>query len=744
MHVGTSAMTTPERPLHIAAASRPGSDSSIATTAATMPPGDPTHMLYNCQPCVRRKVKCDRSTPMCSSCAKSRQKCFYQAPPKPRRKKRRLGDTVDDSDNKTPDNDDLRDRLARYERLLRDNGLLPSVDAAQSVSGVAPLSSKLTPQNSTTQDSPAPSPATGKLVSVGGKTRYIDSRIWLETGEESMQDCSDPTDPNEHDDPAPDQHSGPINSTAMLPSYDPVSGALLGRSVNLPGFHPSTQDARKLWTIHVEFVEPLIRIVHVATTAKMIETVTQQPHTASKAQECLLFAIYNFAVVALDEDDCQREFGQSREFLLNKYGYGLKQALVNAQWLATTEIMVFQALLLYLIAARGHLSSYDPQTFWIMTGIAVRIAQRMGLHLDGESLGLPPFEVQMRRRLFWQLLPLENFAGQHSGTGIALSASSWDTKKPLNISDSDIHPGMTQMPEESKGATDMMYIMARNELTDMHVRKTSIRDDCAASKEILNERMLRMIDILEDTLEQKVFRYCDVINPLHFQTLLIFRAAINAIRLRHQTHLIRDSTIDDAERTRLCHIAEKILDSDATMCVNPRVKNYRWQVQSFFLWDSVICILTSLTKPGFFTGAWLDATWDRLSQFYANHPDVLLKQSTMQISAIKATLKAWTANPPSNRSPEPEYIVRFRAHREERDKRKMAKLKATDGEESTKGGKIPANGLSEAAGVTSSYDSPFEDWQGLTASNFDTPISPGIGDWGFWDHFFQHAGPDHG
>lgn len=751
----TPNMNTPERHISIAPAPRlgasplspPGSHNNDSNDSNKTPSAD-TSMPYNCQPCVRRKVKCDRTTPICSSCVKSRQGCFYQAPPKPRRKKRKPDDGADSNDDRPRDDDDLRDRLARYEHILRENGLLPGADAAQPASGTLPPSCKHTPQTSTSQDSPAPSPAdplkVGRLLSTGGKTRYIDSRIWLESVEEGIQELSDQADHDEPDDAAPDHQAGPMHSIALMPSYDPVSGALLGCSANLLEFHPTPQDAMKLWATYTEFVEPLMRILHVRTTVKMVETVSQQPHTATKAQECLLFAIYNFAVMALHEDDCQREYGQSREFLLNKFAYGLKQALVNAQWLATTEIMVFQALILYLTAVRGHLHVYDPHTFWVMTGIAVRIAQRMGLHRDGESLGLPPFEVQMRRRLFWQLLPLEGFAGQHSGTGIALSSSSWDTKKPLNVNDSDIYPGMTEMPEEVKGETDMLYIMARNELTDLYVRKTAARDD-VVSPAVINERILKMIDVVEDNLEQKVLRYCDVVQPLHFQALLVVRAAINATRLHQRIQPLRDNTIDDAGRTQLCHVAQKILDADAAMYANPRVKHYLWQVKSFFFWDSLICILLSLTKPGFFTGAWLDATWARLAQFYANHPEVLFSKSPLQTAAAKATLEAWTANPPRDCHPEPCYIASLREQRSARAKRRLAKKKGAEGGEgdAESGPLDKTRGDPQVAGASGSQADAFGDWDGLSASNFDTPMSPGIGDWGFWDQFFQHAGPAH-
>ena len=49
----------------------------------------------------------------------------------------------------------------------------------------------------------------------------------------------------------------------------------------------------------------------------------------------------------------------------------------------------------------------NAHALWILTGVALRIGQRMGLHVDGATLGLPVFEAEMRRRIWWQImLPL--------------------------------------------------------------------------------------------------------------------------------------------------------------------------------------------------------------------------------------------------------------------------------------------------------------------------------------------------
>lgn len=482
----------------------------------------PGTMGYNCQSCVSRKVKCDRGTPSCSSCLKSKRPCLYQAPPKPRRKKRK--GNPDEGEEQVPAlgrEESILDRLARYERILQRNGLLDT-DAR---SGVAPAPVQKedeevegAPPAAASHDWELPlasrqaaegTPLSeGKLLSRGdGKSRYIESSLWLDTTADDVQDFYDDAD---------GAQDVPTGLSSVTLSYDPISSTLLGHSQTLVEFHPSHENAMKLWRTHVENVEPLCKILHVPSTTKMVDEVSRQPSTATRAQECQLFAIYHFAVYTMPDEDCLQLLSQPRSDLLVKYEHAMRQALVNASWLKTTDMAVLQTLILFLMSGRGYI---DPHTFWMLTGIAVRIAQRMGLHRDGETLGLPPFEVQMRRRLFWQLVPIDGFAGQHSGTGISMPPNSWHVKKPLNISDDQIYPGMTHQPEEQVGATDMIYVLTRAELTEFYSKKAAtMKDGHGPSLQIKpTEENTRFIDEVEQTMESKYLRYCDVISesPCH-------------------------------------------------------------------------------------------------------------------------------------------------------------------------------------------------------------------------------------
>ena len=656
-------------------------------------------MPYTCQPCARRKVKCNRAIPVCSSCRKGQLECFYQAPP-PRRRKRKLSD-------------DVHERLAQYERMLQANGLLSKAEPTSPSYRERPQS--LQEPNPLRVNQPE-TVRIGKLLSGDGKSRYIDSSLWRDL--DNMREISE----DEEDD-----QSAPVGVGSL--TEDPLSSALLGVSPNIVEYHPSHKDAMKLWAVHVQNVEPLCKVLHIPTTARLVETVSQQPATASKVHECLLFAIYHLAVFSMTDEDCVREFGQSQTALLSKYRYAVRQALVNASWLKTTEMPVMQAYVLFLIAVRTQI---DSHTFWILTGVAVRIAQRMGLHRDGESLGLPPFDVQMRRRLFWQLLPLDGFAGQVSGTGISIAPDSWDTKQPFNLNDAQIYPGMTQQPEEQKGATDMIFCLTRTELAKFYSRTgVKMKDAGATIQSRDSAEVEKQIDEVESIIETKYLRYCDIVNPLHFLTLGMARSAANTSRLRNRISRLMNQTIGDQERRELCVLAQKVVDTDSAAYGNPNLKKFHWQIRAFFLWDALICILTSLAKIGFFSPAELDAAWNKIADVYSNHQEILEAKGALHLAVGRVTLKAWTANPPSNSTSEPAFITTLRSQRRTKVAKRPEKI-----------GDMTSN--DRAAEAVSSLDSsPSSDAYALYGSldgmdlNLGSNFNLDTADWMFWDQLIQ-------
>ncbi|CAH0041664.1 unnamed protein product [Clonostachys rhizophaga] len=687
-----------------------------------------TTMPYSCQTCARRKVKCDKVAPACSSCHKSKLDCFYQAPV-PRAQKRRV-------------TRDVLQRLARYEHILRQHGLLPH-EAHETAIPSSKKNTGIEDQVASFRWDDNGAPRTGKLVA----SKYIDSNLWHDLGDEEIAYASTNGEGSGDDEEYELQDAEENESMNLHLSIgdnisDPLCGAFLGSQQNLLQYHPTHENAMIMWKAHAENVEPICKILHIPSTFEMLERVSQNPSTATKNEECLIFSVYHFAVFSMNDGQCFEKLGQPQSRLMKEYHFATRQALVNASFLKTTEMSVLQALVLFLLSCRYF---YDPSTYWILTGVAIRIGQRIGLHRDGEKLGLPPFEVQMRRRLFFQLLPLEGIASQLSGTGITAVPDHWDTLPPLNINDDQIWPGMTEKPQEQKGATDMIFCMARSTVGSFLAKTSGWLQPAGSHQAQSFDEAEKIINEAESAVEESYIRYCDILNPLHFLTVGSIRSAITAMRLRIRLPRARNNTASETERREMFKLSQKILDTDAAAYAHASLGRYLWHVKPFFLWgswDSLIYTLTSLREAAeWLAPADIDDAWTRVSQVYANHPDLLRPKQPLHVAFGRLTLKAWDVSQSSNsKNKEPDFIKSLRSSRKtEVQTRKGSKMPNFKG---PSGGSAPTcNPISSLAeGFENTPSDNSLDAIALDASNgMDVDLS----DWVFWDqllHDYQAQG----
>lgn len=302
-------------------------------------------MPYTCLTCAKRKVKCDKVAPKCSTCRKARLDCVYQEPA-PRKRKRKPAE-------------DVHERLEQYEKILKENGLLPGEESTTQQYRPDKAEPEWPFLLSTIGNKGSTLGAGGKLVGAEGKARYIGSTVFKNLGDELEVSSDEEGGDDEAPTSIPYQH---------ITLNDPMSMAFLSPNSSyssLLDFHPTYETAMKLWKFYVDNVDPVVKAVHVPTMQKILQRAAAQPSAIPRPTEALLFAIYHFGILSLTEDECLKIFNETKKSLLARYETALRQALVNAQWLRSTNLAVVQAFVLFLLSVR---SSYDPQTFWILTG----------------------------------------------------------------------------------------------------------------------------------------------------------------------------------------------------------------------------------------------------------------------------------------------------------------------------------------------------------------------------------------
>lgn len=433
----------------------------------------------------------------------------------------------------------------------------------------------------------------------------------------------------------------------------------------------------ELWQVFIDNVDPLTKVVHVPTLQPAVNRAAGDLANIPRSFEALLFAIYSAAILSLKDDECKQRFGEPRRILLARYISATKAALSRAHFMGTNSMIVLQALMLHLIVVRD---IHEPRSVWVLTGAALRVAESMGLHRDGPSLGLPPFESEIRRRLWWQLRMHDFRTAELCGIAKfrALDNENLTCKPPANINDDQLYPGMSTPPTPSDKPTDMIFCVIRPELGSYAMahaakigkpghlgnwEKFAGGDDPGQKEGFLNT--------LEELLETKYLRYCDPTQPLHLMTVLFARTALNTGRFQahHPRRWATQEEIPVSERQYVWDLSIKLLEQNHMAQSSPHLQHFAWHAAWFLQWHALIHILDTLRSNPLKSDA-LKA-WQLIGCTYENNPTMVWNtKRPIYVAVGNLCLKAYNAREAALSKEgitvptPPRYIAKLRQQRE--------------------------------------------------------------------------------
>ena len=312
----------------------------------------------------------------------------------------------------------------------------------------------------------------------------------------------------------------------------------------------------------------------------------------------------------------------------------------------------------------------------MLAGMAQRIGQRIGLHRDGDMLKLPPFEAEIRRRVWWQIIMLEGFSQKLAGTGTGTNASilMGDVRMPANLNDSDLFPGMKELPKESDRATEMMFYLIRchvgeflkrfesprNELDGMWNKLTTNAVDTNIKENAIRE--------LERLFEGKFLRHCDPSVTWHLMCSHLAKAIIFMMRFMAYGASYQGKTESQAERDLLFTLSLHVCTSQNLAYTMKEMQGFMWHVNMHFQWKAFVFVLSELRYRT--SGQEVEQAWRDVQLTYDYHPsfDRELCGRALPIAVSNLALKAWEAYTAANGLPatgEPLFIqlIRSRQHR---------------------------------------------------------------------------------
>lgn len=288
-------------------------------------------------------------------------------------------------------------------------------------------------------------------------------------------------------------------------------------------------------------------------------------------------------------------FGSSKTDLSLKYRLGLEHALAKADFLNRPEIVLVQAFTLFLCVVRRHDS---PRFVWMMTGLVIRMAQYLGLQRDGAHFEhLTPFEMEMRRRVWWAVCMLDVRASEDQGTDLTITSGSFDTKVPLNINDADINSETKEIPTERSGMTDMSFARMSVGLCDLtrQMMAPGVMDGAAGQ-----ENQSRLLNEIYQKYEHGYFPHAtEPGNTAYWLGVTIARLVRAKMTLLVSLPVLFTSPSEhctDEIRTKLLVSAIEVAEYNHAINVEQACRQWHWICQTYTHWHAIVYLIIEISR----------------------------------------------------------------------------------------------------------------------------------------------------
>ncbi|RYP82896.1 hypothetical protein DL769_001505 [Monosporascus sp. CRB-8-3] len=649
----------------------------------------------SCVTCRRRKVRCDKFMP-CGNCRKAHIQCVFPAPGRaPRRPRVRDPDAPP---KQTSEREiELMKRLRKLEGIVEDlsgqiefetsrhqsssGGNSPeaatdggavsggntmerdrrrpaasafggNMPGGGSPSNTASIGKSTPPGDSTA--GPHLRSATGEVqrelgrlvLNERGKTRYVSNALWTKLNDEinalraESQKLTDEGSDGSEDDSSP--------SDTVYHSYADHGdhhGFVLGyksSDVDLSKLHPLPSQIPFIWQVYVENVDPLVKVLHVPTMNQIIRDCRNSMNNLSPGLEALMFSIYLASITSMEEDEVKLNFGVEKATLVNRHRFATEQALAKANFLTTSELVVVQAFTLFLVLVRR----YDNTRFsWTLTGLAIRIAKSLGLHREGTHFAeLKPFDVEMRRRLWWTLCLLDLRSAEDQGTELTITEGD-DTRLPLNVNDCDLSPDMTDYPEERQSITDMSFSLVRFEVCvlarKMHTAASTMSPIPRSLHFTAQEREDWLVEAY-DRIEEKYLKgtITKDSNPLHWVASIIARLIMAKLSLIIYQPAVLEGDgpeLSQKIRDRLFLSCVEVVEYTKILDAEQRCRQWRWLFQTYSQWHAVAYLLLEICRRPWTSS--VERGWMALKTAFSEPDPVLERAKSIEHSAVWIPLR---------------------------------------------------------------------------------------------------------
>lgn len=285
------------------------------------------------------------------------------------------------------------------------------------------------------------------------------------------------------------------------------------------------------------------------------------------------------------------------------YKLAVEHALSGANLLSSHETVVLQAATLFLLCARV---AGDTRHVWAQTAVVIRLAQSQEIHRDGADTGLPPFETEMRRRLWWHICILDMLSSEDQGTDMQIRPGMFDTRFPTNVDEEELAPDMADFPPDRKGFADITLCL----ITSSMLRETHWSKDLSGEVSTSIAARERKIKALGERLNELYLDHFALSIPIHWVFATIARLQLSKawIAMQVQTPRADSDATQSVQRDFAFKTSVEVIEFSYYLQNNELTAQWSWLCRSYKQRGVVSFIISELcVRP---PGPETERAWD--------------------------------------------------------------------------------------------------------------------------------------
>ena len=220
--------------------------------------------------------------------------------------------------------------------------------------------------------------------------------------------------------------------------------------------------------------------------------------------------------------------------------------------------------------------------------------------------------VEMRRRLWWQIIVLDVRCSEDVSTDPFITESTFNTRKPMLINDSDMDPDSRDPIVERTGYTEMTKVRLSHDVSFLAWRvgyTPPTQEGQEPLRRTVEQKMEMQIKV-ENHIKTSILAHCDPAVPSAWVTSVVAQLIIRRLRLAIYHPLQHDSQIIDrpkVSREILLKTAVEGMEYSHLLDTEPIAARWRWFFKTYVQWHALAATLVELSVQT--TGPLVDRAW---------------------------------------------------------------------------------------------------------------------------------------